>query len=187
MRGHLRFVSRVWLFGHRLIYRHCVGKKQHTTWPAAACGMIEADNMLRGRRHRTCWPIRIRGRRHCPHSTVKFMPNRSVDPISTLCNLPTGLLIPSVDRKWQPPMAQQRGLDQHCRGTKFRNPLAPGCICTRYAFRNLKNMKILRKNLKKNWTQTYASNEHSWKISTENNNFYALWKKDKFLLWKHTF
>ena len=29
-----------------------------------------------------------------------------------------------------------------------KSTLAPGCICTRYVFRNLENMKILRKNLK---------------------------------------
>ena len=30
-----------------------------------------------------------------------------------------------------------------------KSTLAPGCICTRYAFQNLKNMKILQKFLKK--------------------------------------
>ena len=37
------------------------------------------------------------------------------------------------------------------------------------------------KKSKKNWAETYTSVEHSCKISTENTNFSALCKKDKFL------
>ena len=60
-----------------------------------------------------------------------------------------------------------------------REHLHPVCL---FKFKKYENVS---KNSEKNWTQTYASNEHPWKISTENTNFSALCKKDKFLTKKN--
>ena len=53
--------------------------------------------------------------------------------------------------------------------------MAPGCICTRCAFRNLIFLKILRKILKTIRHKQFF------------NNFSTLYEKDKFLTKKHTF